>query len=67
MLKDQFERFQVGDRFWYENDNTLICELKALDEEIDQLKKRKLSDVIRDNWDDKDGELVIQDDVFTVQ
>ena len=49
VLKDQFERFRDGDRFWYERDTVLRKELREVDEDLDTLKKRTLSRVIRDN------------------
>ncbi len=53
VLKDQFERCRDGDRFWYENDKVLKDELEETGQTLDDLKSRKLSDVIRENTDDR--------------
>lgn len=56
VLKDQFERLQDGDRFWYESDPDLTDEWKQV------ISNTRLSDIIRRNSDLID----IQDDVFRV-
>lgn len=62
VLVDQFQRLRDGDRFWYENDNELALELKEVGETLSSLKKRTLSDVIKDNTD-----LKLPSDVFHVK
>ena len=49
VLKDQFERSRDGDRFWYEHDPQFVQELTETNETLASFKRRRLSDVIRDN------------------
>ena len=49
VLKDQFERSRDGDRFWYEHDPQFVQELAETKETLASFKRRRLSDVIRDN------------------
>ncbi|NOY71914.1 MAG: peroxiredoxin [Gammaproteobacteria bacterium] len=56
ILADQFERVRDGDRFWYENDNSLTIEQKI------EIESTRLSDIIRRNTDVND----ISDNVFVV-
>ena len=61
VIKSQFERFRDGDRFWYENDQVLLSELKEVGENLDDIRTRTLSDVISDNTN-----LKLQPNVFKI-
>lgn len=55
-LKEQFERLQISDRFWFENDAALS------EQEKESIRNTTLADVIRRNTSLSNGD--VPDDVF---